>query len=241
MTSEHGHEHNGRGDGGHADGKRSDGERSDGAVETPRWDAAFWDERYGSSPELWSGHVNAVVRDEVAGLSAGRALDVGCGEGGDALWLADRGWEVLGVDVSRVALDRAAARARDTGLDARTTWEQHDLLAWTPSPSSYDLVNVAFLHLGAQDRRAVYAGLAGAVAVDGTFLVAAHHPSDLGVVPRPPHPELFFTADELVTDLRSGAGSWEVVSAEARPRPGHHPEGHPVTLHDTVLRARRLG
>jgi len=206
---------------------------------TPRWDAAFWDERYGSSAALWSGHVNAVVRDEVAGLPVGRALDVGCGEGGDALWLAEQGWEVVGADVSRVALDRAAARARETGLVPRTTWEHRDLLEWTPPAEAFDLVSVAFVHLATDDRRQVYAGLAGAVAPAGTFLVAAHHPRDLGVVPRPPHPELFFTAEELADDLRSAPGSWEVLTAEARPRPGRHPDGHPVTLHDTVLRARR--
>ena len=224
MTHEHAHEH------------AQHVESPEGA---PRWDAAYWDERYGSSATLWSGHVNAVVRDEVAALPVGRALDVGCGEGGDALWLAGQGWEVLGVDVSRVALDRAAARARETRLDERTTWEHRDLLAWTPPAGAYDLVSVAFVHLATDDRREVYAALAAAVAPGGTFLGAAHHPSDLGVVPRPPHPELFFTAEELAEDLRGGPGSWEVVTAEARPRPGRHPDGHPVTLHDTVLRARR--
>ena len=234
MTSEHRHGDAGRRDAGHTHAPTEDS--------TPRWDAAFWDERYGSSDALWSGHVNAVVRDEVAGLPAGRALDVGCGEGGDALWLAGHGWQVLGVDVSRVALGRAAARARETGLDARVSWEHRDLLAWAPPSQAYDLVSVAFLHLPAPQRREVYAGLAEAVAQGGTLLVAAHHPDDNKVVPRPPHPELFFTADDLANDLLSGPGSWEIVTAEARPRPGHHPEhDHPVTLHDTVLRARRRG
>ena len=91
-----------------------------GSDATPRWDAAFWD-RGGSSDALWSGHVSAVVRDEAEGLPPGRALDVGCGEG-DALWLAAQGWEVLGVDVSRVALGRAT-RVRGRRLDSRTTWE----------------------------------------------------------------------------------------------------------------------
>ena len=230
MTSEHHHGHSD-----HADVPEADPQ------EVPRWDAEFWDERYGSSDALWSGHVNAVVRDEVAEVPAGRALDVGCGEGGDALWLAGHGWQVLGIDVSQVALDRAAAHARETGLKARTTWEHRDLLVWTPPAAAYDLVSVAFVHLAGDSRREVYAGLAGAVAPGGTFLVAAHHPDDLGVVPRPPHPELFFTAEDLVDDLRSGPGSWEVLTAEARPRPGVHPDGHPVTLHDTVLRARRHG
>lgn len=225
----------------HQHGASEQHEAGSASPAAPRWDAAFWDERYGSAPALWSGHVNEVVREEVAQLPPGRALDVGCGEGGDALWLAERGWQVVGVDVSQVALDRAAARAHETGLEARTTWEQRDLLAWEPPARSYDLVSVAFVHLGSADRRPVYAALAGAVAPGGTFLVVAHHPSDLGVVPRPPHPELFFTAEELADDLRRGPGSWQVVTAEARARPGEHPEGYPVTLHDTVLRARRLG
>lgn len=208
------------------------------ADEAPRWDAEFWDQRYGSSPALWSGHVNAVLSAEVEGLAPGRALDVGCGEGGDALWLAERGWEVVGVDVSQVALDRAAARARETGLESRVSWQHRDLLAWTPEVASHDLVSVAFVHLAAGDRRTVYAGLAAAVAPGGTFLVGAHHPSDVGVVPRPPHPELFFTAEELAADLPGGPAAWEVVTAEARPRPAQH-DGRAVVVHDTVLRATR--
>ncbi len=207
--------------------------------ERPRWDADFWDERYGSSAQVWSGHVNAVVRDEAAGLAPGRALDIGCGEGGDALWLAEQGWAVLGVDVSVVALDRAAARAAATGMADRTTWEQRDLMVWSPPVDSFELVSVAFLHLAPTDRRSVYARLAAAVAPGGVLLVVAHHPSDIGVVPRPPYPDLFFTEVDLVADLESWPGSWEVLVAEARPRPGRHPEGHAVTLHDTVLVARR--
>jgi SAM-dependent methyltransferase len=234
MNREHGHPHAGLGG-----EERHDGVNVDGGDATRRWDAEFWDERYGSSPALWSGHVNAVVRDEVATLGPGRALDVGCGEGGDALWLAERGWNVLGVDVSRVALDRAATRARESGMSGRTSWEHHDLLTWSPPAATYDLVTAAFVHLAEDRRRQVYESLARAVAPGGTFLVVAHHPDDLGVVPRPPHPELFFTAQELADDLLIAPGSWEVVTAEARPRPGRHPEGHRVTLHDTVLRARR--
>lgn len=209
--------------------------------EVPRWDAEFWDDRYSGSEALWSGHVNAVVRDEATDLPPGRALDVGCGEGGDALWLAGRGWEVLGVDVSQVALGRAVAHARATGMAERVTFEHRDLLAWSPPAETYDLVVAAFVHLAGDTRREVYAALASAVAPGGTFLVAAHHPNDVGVVPRPPHPELFYTAEDLVADLPGGEGAWKVVTAEARPRPGSHPDGHEVTLHDTVLRARRLG
>jgi SAM-dependent methyltransferase len=203
-----------------------------------RWTAHFWDERYASGPALWSGHVNAVVKAEVADLPPGRALDIGCGEGGDALWLAGRGWRVVGVDVSQVALDRAAARAGELGpgIADLLTWEQHDVLSWAPPEGAFDLVSLSFLHLPTRNRTPAYDAMARAVAPGGTLLVVAHHPSDIGVVPRPPEPDLFFTAEELAADLGEG---WDIVTSEARSRPGTHPDGHEVTLHDTVLRARR--
>jgi SAM-dependent methyltransferase len=224
--SEHRHDH------------RHEPEQHDGDGDRPRWDASFWDERYGSSTQVWSGHVNAVVADETGDLEPGRALDVGCGEGGDALWLAARGWRVLGVDISQVAIDRAAVRAAEVGAGDRTGWEVRDLLAWAPPESAFDLVVAAFIHLGPDDRRTAYAGLAAAVAPGGTLLIVAHHPSDIGVVPRPPYPDLFFTAEDLVADLVEGPGEWDVVVAEARARQAQH-DGQDVTIHDTVLRAVR--
>lgn len=205
--------------------------------EDVRWTAEFWDERYGSQPALWSGDVNAVVAGEAADLEPGRALDVGCGEGGDSLWLAEQGWQVTGVDVSEVGLERARAAARSLGVQARTTFEQHDVLAWAPPEASYDLVSVAFFQVPAAVRVPLYAALAAAVAPGGTFLVVAHDFSDVDVVDRPHDPDLFFTADDLLAELGDG---WDVVVAERRPRPSHHPEhGRGVVLHDTVLRARR--
>jgi SAM-dependent methyltransferase len=207
-------------------------------VPVDRWSAEFWDDRYASMPTLWSGHVNAVVMAEAGALSPGTALDVGCGEGGDALWLAERGWRVEGVDVSQVALDRAARRAQQAGpdIESRLTWTRRDLMTWRPPQAAYDLVTVSFMHLPGGDREVVYAALADAVAVGGTFLVGAHSPFDIGVVPRPHDPQLYFTAEELAAGLDE---RWEVVTSEARPRPGTHPDGGDVTLHDTVLRARR--
>lgn len=224
---EHQHEH-----------QHEHGEHAAAAGERPTWDAAFWDERYAGSTQVWSGHVNAVVAQEVEPLAPGRALDVGCGEGGDALWLAERGWQVLGVDLSQVAVDRAAARAAETGLDGDARFEQRDLLSWSPPEAAFDLVAAAFIHLGPHERRAAYAALGAAVALGGTLLVVAHHPSDIGVVPRPPYPDLFFTEQDLVDDLAAWPGEWDVVVAEARPRPATH-DGQPVTVHDTVLRAVR--
>jgi SAM-dependent methyltransferase len=226
STHHHGHQH----------GQPGTAESEDPSV---RWTAEFWDERYGSMPSLWSGHVNAIVRTEAQALSPGTALDVGCGEGGDALWLAARGWQVEGVDVSQVALDRAARHAAEAGaeIDGRLTWTRRDLMTWRPPRETYDLVTVSFMHLPGGDRREVYAALADSVAVGGTFLVGAHSPLDIGVVPRPDDPDLYFTAEDLATGLDD---RWEIVTSEERPRPGTHPDGGDVTLHDTVLRARRL-
>lgn len=210
--------------------------------ERPRWDADFWNERYSGHEQVWSGHVNAVLATEVDRLPPGRALDVGCGEGGDALWLAERGWRVDGIDVSSVAIERAARRAESVGLSERTSFETRDLLAWSPPVATYDLVSAAFIHLDGDRRREVYAALAEAVAPGGRLLVLAHHPSDAAVVPRPPFPDLYFTAEDLAADLEAHQpGGWEIVVADARPRTGHHPETKAdVTLHDTVLHARRL-
>jgi SAM-dependent methyltransferase len=203
-----------------------------------RWTAEFWDERYRSAPALWSGNANEVVMAEADDLPPGRALDVGCGEGGDAFWLAARGWHVDGVDVSQVALDRAASHARDAGPEIadRLSWTQRDVLAWQPPAAAYDLVYLSFLHLPSTARLRAYAALADAVAPGGTFLVVAHHPLDIGVVPRPPEPDLYFTGEDLAAELDE---TWEIVTSEARARPGRHPDGWDVTLHDTVLRATR--
>ena len=223
MTA-HQHDHGPSHDGDHADWE-------------PHFDGAWWDEHYGSSPTLWSGKPNPVLVTEVADLPPGRALDVGSGEGADALWLAALGWQVLGTDVSQVALDRAAAAADAAGLSDQVMWVQQDLLAWTPPAQAFDLVSAQFLHLPADIRPSIYDGLAAAVAPGGTFLVVAHHPSDLDTtMQRPPVEELFFTADELADRLDD---EWEIQLAEARPRTAVDPDGREITITDTVLKARR--
>ena len=116
-------------------------------------------------------------------------------------------------------------------------WVQHDLLAWTPPARAFDLVSAQFFHLPADLRPRVYGGLADAVAPGGTFLVVAHHPSDLDTtMSRPPVEELFFTADEIAELLDD---EWEIQVSEARPRTAKDPDGREVTITDTVLKARR--
>ena len=201
---------------------------------------AFWDERYYSSSTLWSGHVNPQLVTEVADLPAGAALDVGCGEGADAIWLAERGWQVTAVDLSTVALERGAAHAVEVSADVaqRITWLHADLTEWVPAPASYGLVSAQFLHLPKKEREPLHRRLAESVRPGGTLLVVGHHPSDLQTsVPRPTLPGLFFTASEVASAL--AAGEWVTLVDEARARQTLDPDGRPTTIHDAVLRAQR--
>jgi SAM-dependent methyltransferase len=199
---------------------------------------AWWDVRYASRERIWSGEPNRQLVAEAASLPPGRALDVGSGEGADALWLADRGWRVTAVDVSPVALARAAARAAEHGdaVAGRVDWEHADVRMWSPQLAAYDLVSAHFLHPAPDVRPQLVRRLAAAVAPGGVLLYVGHDPSDLGVVPRG-HPELLADVAEIAQLLDRDV--WDVEVAEARPGPGTDPDGRAVTLHDAVVRARR--
>jgi SAM-dependent methyltransferase len=204
------------------------------------FDEQSWEERYRSNPAVWSGHPNAQLVAEASGLAAGAALDVGSGEGADALWLAARGWQVTAVDFSATALKRGAEHADALGADVagRISWVHADLTVWTPAGGPFDLVSSQFMHLPSAPRQALFARLAAAVAPGGTLLIVGHHPSDLQTtMPRPHMPDLFFTAEEIADSL--DPGQWDILVADARPRRASDPEGQQVTIHDAVLRARR--
>ena len=201
---------------------------------------AFWDERYRSRDALWSGNPNPQLVAEAADLVPGTALDVGCGEGADAIWLAERGWRVTAVDISAVALERGAAQAAERGADVarRIDWRHEDLAAWVPAEASYDLVSAQFMHLPKKPREAIFRALAAAVAPGGSLLIVGHHPSDLqipGLRGRPP--ELLFTASDIAALL--DPHEWDIVVSAARERGATDPAGRPVTIHDAVLRAQR--
>ncbi len=207
-----------------------------------RFSAEFWDERYSSQDRLWSGKPNRYLVSEVAGLSPGAALDVGCGEGADVIWLAQQGWQVTGVNISTVALERARAHAAEAGpeIAGRTGWQQADIFAWAPEADRYDLISAQYMHPPSAVREKLFRGLGAAVRPGGSLLIVAHHPSDLQTtVPRPSLPDLFFTGDELAALVDPGA--WDVVTNEARGRSVQDPEGQTVTIHDTVFRAVRRG
>ncbi len=202
-----------------------------------------WEERYAERPAVWSGRANPQLVTEVAGLTPGRALDVGSGEGADVLWLAARGWRVTGLDFSQVALDRAAGRAADAGADVarRTDWRRADLRGWAPADGdrlAYDLVTSHFAHLPDRGMATLLPRLADAVAPGGTLLVVGHHPDDLSGGQRWAAVDMMFTADDLVALL--DPADWVVEVAEKRPRQAPAHEGHgTVTVHVAVLRAQR--
>ena len=208
----------------------------------------FWDDRYRSAGQLWSGQPNAQFAAQVADLAPGEALEAGCGEGADAIWLAQRGWTVTGVDVSAVALERAAraARAADearpAGGDAagditrRITWQREDLLTWVPEPERFDLVSAQFMHFPPAELAAFHTGLAAAVRPGGTLLLIAHHPEDVHAQ-RKGRPDLFWYAEDIAASLE--ADRWEVRVAEEAGRLAKDLDGQQMMVRDTVLRAAR--
>jgi SAM-dependent methyltransferase len=200
----------------------------------------FWDARYGSAEQVWSGNPNPRLVEQVADLAPGAALDVGCGEGADAIWLATRGWQVTAIDISPVVLARAARQAARVGaaVAERITWQQTDVLSWQPPLRQFDLVTAQYMHLSTLAREALHRRLAAAVRLGGTLLIVGHHPSDLETSLRRPHlPDFFYTPDQITATLEPG--SWEIVVAAAPAREARDHDGRAITIHDAVLRAER--
>jgi SAM-dependent methyltransferase len=187
--------------------------------------------------QIWSGDANPQLVATIADLAPATALDLGCGEGGDAIWLATQGWQVTGADISPVALTRAAARAAQAGVADRITWQQVDALIWDPTPQRFDLVSAQFIHLPQPALESLHRRLAAAVRVGGTLLIVGHHPSDLETsIGRPHFPDLMFTAEQIATLL--DPADWDTVT-KAPERSAVDPDGNTITIRDTVLRATR--
>lgn len=202
--------------------------------------AEYWEERYGSRDPVWSGRPNRQLVAEATDLKPGEALDAGCGEGADAIWLAERGWRVTAVDFASAALRRGAKQAESLGaeLAGRIRWQREDLTVWTPPEKHFDLVSAEYMHFPPEAREPFFRRLATAVVPGGTLLIVAHHPADLEAnIRRPPLPELLYTPEDVAAVL--DPGEWEIEVAAARPVAATDRDGRPATAHDSVLRARR--
>ncbi|OLR93583.1 class I SAM-dependent methyltransferase [Actinokineospora bangkokensis] len=201
----------------------------------------FWEEHYrGADPE-WGTRVNVVLAELVERFApvAGRALELGCGHGGDALWLAGRGWDVVAVDASSVALGRVAERAAAAGLGGLVRTEQHDLPETFPD-GEFDLVCASYFHTPVEvDRDAALRLAAGAVAAGGVLVVVDH----ASLAPwswRAGEDVRFPAPEELVASLGVGDG-WEVLRCAAPRREARHVSGQTAVVTDNVVVARRLG
>ncbi|HLV75335.1 MAG TPA: class I SAM-dependent methyltransferase [Vulgatibacteraceae bacterium] len=202
-------------------------------------DREFWDARYSEHDRVWSGEPNAVLVEEAAGLEPGTALDLGCGEGADAVWLARRGWRVTAVDVSGVALERAARHAEAAGVGDRIDWQRRDLGTSFPE-GTYDLVSAAFLHSPGEGlpRERILRDAAAAVAPGGVLLVIGH----AGPPPWDPdaHPDAHLpTAEEVLKSLELPEDEWDVLRMGEHERVQTAPDGRVMTRTDNALKLRR--
>ena len=195
-----------------------------------------WDTFYARADRVWSGQPNGALVAEVTGLEPGSALDVGCGEGADAVWLAQRGWRVVALDVSQVGLERGRHEAEAAGVEIE--WVHAGLVDAELPAGSFDLVSVQYPALPRTPADDAVRVLLGAVAPGGSLLVVHH--ADVDRVRSLAHgfdPEEYVASADIAAALGEG---WDVQVHERRPR--DVPEigrGSHHTHDDLVLRARR--
>jgi len=198
-----------------------------GDVEVER----FWEGHYQGHKRRWSGRPNLALVYVVGSLRPGTALDLGCGEGGDTIWLARHGWRVTAVDVSPTALDRAAADAATAGVADRIDFQRHDLAVTFPS-GAFDLVSAQYLHSPIEFPRVhVLQEAASAVTAGGLLLIVDHASVSPGSWADP---------EETLAPLDLSPDEWHTERLEAREREATGANGQRATITDNVIIVRRL-
>jgi SAM-dependent methyltransferase len=203
--------------------------------------AEFWEAFYQERTQVWSGKANQVLVDVAQTLAPKRALDLGSGEGGDSIWLAEHGWQVTGLDISTTALARAAAQAADRRIpDDRITWLQQDLAEWQPD-AEYDLVSACFLHSPvAFPREQVLRSAPSAVTLGGVLLVVGHAAfPPWSNAQHDEHPD-FPTPEQVVDSLALAPDRWRILISETRTREAVGPDGEKAHLDDSVVLIQRV-
>jgi SAM-dependent methyltransferase len=200
----------------------------------------YWEGFYQDRGHVWSGSPNPLLVREVASLTPGTALDLGCGEGADAIWLAEQGWRVTAVDVSEIALRWAAARAVEAGIRDGIVWARHDLSQSFPV-GLFDLVSAQFFHspvASADEREKILRRAADAVTPGGLLLIVGHAgwPSWLE---NPPFEYHFPTTPEVLDSVGLPQDRWHVELEDLIERELTGPDGQPGRRMDAVLRVRR--
>ena len=205
-------------------------------------DASDWNARYDTAELIWKGEPNQFLPAEVEGLPVGTALDLACGEGRNAVWLATRGWQVTGVDFSEVGLSKAQRLAEDNSVSG--TWITADATTWTPPTGGFGLVIVFYLQLPTHQLAKALRTAVSAMAAGGTLLVVAHDLLNLSEGVGGPQDEGVLTTAESVVDALAAAelalGSELVVERSGRiDRVVSTSEGDRTAI-DTIVRARRI-
>jgi SAM-dependent methyltransferase len=192
-----------------------------------------WNRRHTEAGLLFGAVPNRFLVAEVAGLRPGRALDLACGGGRNAVWLAEQGWSVTAVDYADVGLASARRLAAERGVEIE--WLQADLREWEPPVCEFDLVVVLYLQLPAEERRTVLGRAAAAVAPRGTLLVVGHDLQNLnGGYGGPKDARVLFTPEEVAAELPG----LEIENAERVLRPVETEDGEAQAI-DALVRARR--
>ena len=195
---------------------------------------AMWDARYEEKPALWGDDPNLFVAHHATSLPPGTALDLGCGDGRHAVWLASQGWQVTAVDFSAVALARGAEVAAQAGVTV--TWVEDDVTRWTPAPAAYDLVLLAYLQLPSEVFAPVLRAALAAVAPGGHLLLVGHHTDNLEHgVGGPPDRDLLQDEEQVLAAL----DGFTVHRAERAPRPVIGEDGQTRHALDLVVLAER--
>jgi len=195
--------------------------------------AEWWEAFYREGRGRWSGRPNASVVDETRDLAPGTALDLACGQGGDAIWLAQRGWTVTAVDISASALAVAERNAAAAGVGGAIAWERRDLSTAMPD-GAFDLVAATYLHSPVEiGREAILRAAADRVAPGGTLLIVGHAPSQAH-----PHAELP-GPDAVVERLALPPADWELRTCALRTQLHAFAGEAPAERIDAVVRLRR--
>jgi 2-polyprenyl-3-methyl-5-hydroxy-6-metoxy-1,4-benzoquinol methylase len=198
-------------------------------------DSDTWNRRYAGRELVWTSEANRFLVEETGALTPGRAIDLACGEGRNAVWLAERGWQVTGVDFSSVGLEKAQRLADARGVQA--DWIAADLLDFRPDPQAFDLVLIFYLHVPKTQRTPIVRAAADAVRPGGTLLLVGHDSSNIEQGHGGPQdPTVLYTTEDITRDLQGSA--LRIERAARVERPVETPNGRRIAL-DALVRAAR--
>ncbi|WP_083871356.1 class I SAM-dependent methyltransferase [Nocardia aobensis] len=216
--------------GGHAHHEHSSGGRE--------FDRRYWEQRYHGAGSASASEPNPHLTGELADLPPGTALDAGCGEGAEAIWLAERGWHVTAVDIAAAAVARGRVKADRAGHEIadRIDWHAADLTEWDAGIDRFDLVCACYVH-PADSNDALFERLAAAVAPGGTLFIVGHAPGDHESAAHTSAAHVHVTAEQIAAGL--APDRWDIRLVATRTRSVVRSSGESITLQDSVFRARK--